>query len=782
MRVSSLLLCIALAGSGHALLLDRVAALETTVASQLTMLLDLQSRLTALEQTMGAEKQTTEVLHGTVAALGRQMIAFEHRTAERVRSQGQSGLTLVRSYNQGTDPFYTTSFSQQGAAAIHNHANTHHTVGIGEFGAVLNGVQFTTRHNDYSLAEADDTISAAEYISTWPPRAKAIEHPPVPPSVLNAGNVTAQMKEMREYFRAFHEQDDKHRDYKPYFPAIMCYLEGTWTEASNEVAEPFASERHHIDAETWAELNEKTAYLANNGQKNNEENLPILPTTVRDMRKPESGNTFEPVLAQWFYRVSCKKLKDDLPTSRFRVRNDLHMQMAEAKPVTRETLGNTARAVFDVDPTPSASWRPNRSFPKGKTRYEFMDELMSEISGFSGPNAFLKDASFGSVTGTYNDGEPMNTARYSRYYSLLEADAMGRRQRKRAFNDMLFAAQTTHSKVSPQSVCAKLPDPKMGDDNDAERTNYCKVVHSYDECSALRSWNASEVTGGASSAKCAWKVNKCEYQKCWTQRWSYAIPLEVVYLTPLGSWNPYNINYHANPSSPEYREVRNNRHGIPARPFNGTRQDTFYRTPTAFFGDLDEIDDADTSGGSTMVLDKDGNSHAVRASGTFIQLPPMGDLKNVRQRYPIFPVHEHGSTMYKEIKAMEELIMGRHSEHVTQIIAETRDTEFGVELELSGGGHTHHLHITPGEMALFRAGTRTGISKMTLEANGHQHFLAVRYDRDNVGKEWSLESCNMGGISFRCGARNGECTERTDVPFCCDGRCPDGHTGIHPLS
>ncbi|KAJ9457829.1 hypothetical protein DIPPA_04210 [Diplonema papillatum] len=82
---------IALAGSGHALLLDGVAALETTVASQLTMLLDLQSRLTALEQTMGAEKQTTEVLHSTVSALGRQMIAFEHRTAERVRSQGQSG-------------------------------------------------------------------------------------------------------------------------------------------------------------------------------------------------------------------------------------------------------------------------------------------------------------------------------------------------------------------------------------------------------------------------------------------------------------------------------------------------------------------------------------------------------------------------------------------------------------------------------------------------------------------------------------------------------------------
>ena len=36
-------------------------------------------------------------------------------------------------------------------AAIHDHANNIRTVGMGEFVAVINGVEFRTRHNDYRL-------------------------------------------------------------------------------------------------------------------------------------------------------------------------------------------------------------------------------------------------------------------------------------------------------------------------------------------------------------------------------------------------------------------------------------------------------------------------------------------------------------------------------------------------------------------------------------------------------------------------------------------------------
>ena len=50
------------------------------------------------------------------------------------------------------------------------------------------------------------------------------------------------------------------------------------------------------------------------------------------------------------------------------------------------------------------------------------------------------------------------------------------------------------------------------------------------------------------------KVSSLDYEYCpksWTrvgckiigQRWTYAIPLEVIYMTPLQTWNPYKLQY-----------------------------------------------------------------------------------------------------------------------------------------------------------------------------------------------------------------------------------------------
>ena len=172
------------------------------------------------------DSATVQKLKGTVAAIGRQLISMEVHMAQRKRSEGQSGLSVVRSVRGGTNAYHTASYSEGGAAASHNHANTHHTIGMGEFEAVLNGVQFTTRHNDFSLLEPNDTLSVYEYTNTWPPESKSIKPAPVPPSVLNAGSVPNQINEMKEYFRAFKTQNVTHRDYRPYFRPILCYLEG----------------------------------------------------------------------------------------------------------------------------------------------------------------------------------------------------------------------------------------------------------------------------------------------------------------------------------------------------------------------------------------------------------------------------------------------------------------------------------------------------------------------------------------------------------------------------
>ena len=51
--------------------------------------------------------------------------------------------------------YHEASYTNVGFANFHNHANTKHTVGMGEVAVVLNGVEFWTRHNDYNLMMPD---------------------------------------------------------------------------------------------------------------------------------------------------------------------------------------------------------------------------------------------------------------------------------------------------------------------------------------------------------------------------------------------------------------------------------------------------------------------------------------------------------------------------------------------------------------------------------------------------------------------------------------------------
>ena len=61
---------------------------------------------------------------------------------------------------------------------------------------------------------------------------------------------------MREWFKAFKDQNTTHRDYRPYFKPVLCYLEGAWTRSTDKLEESFESDKHFIDAETWYNLQE----------------------------------------------------------------------------------------------------------------------------------------------------------------------------------------------------------------------------------------------------------------------------------------------------------------------------------------------------------------------------------------------------------------------------------------------------------------------------------------------------------------------------------------------
>ena len=66
--------------------------------------------------------------------------------------------------------------SGQAVAAIHEHSNYKHTVGMGELVAVLNGVEFRTRHNDYKMRmpSRNSTVYGAT---------EDVPYPDVPPQV-----------------------------------------------------------------------------------------------------------------------------------------------------------------------------------------------------------------------------------------------------------------------------------------------------------------------------------------------------------------------------------------------------------------------------------------------------------------------------------------------------------------------------------------------------------------------------------------------------------------------
>ena len=105
---------------------------------------------------------------------------------------------------------------------------------MGEVVAALNGVEFRTRHNDYKLVMPSRTSKA--YHAT-----ENIPFPEVPPDVLKQRGITRQVDEMKEWFRAFMEQDISKRDYRKYFKPVLCYMEGSWTTDTNTMTESFPS-------------------------------------------------------------------------------------------------------------------------------------------------------------------------------------------------------------------------------------------------------------------------------------------------------------------------------------------------------------------------------------------------------------------------------------------------------------------------------------------------------------------------------------------------------------
>ena len=350
-----------------------------------------------------------------------------------------------------------------------------------------------------------------------------IPFPEVPPEVKNKATVDAQIVEMREWFKAWKSQDHSVRDYRKYFKPVLCYLEGTWTTETKDIDEPLESDRHFIDAKSWFDLQEKVRFTSYTGRKDNLENFSFLPTTIMEII-----NGTIPVFAQWNYRILCHPLSRDVLLNRFRVVDEFLSRLPARRKYEEQT--NTRAARFQLNPKDSDKWSEGINNP----RFTFLDELMSEIPGKDNYQGNLTDEAFDMAAHTLDPKKSgkLNVAYYHRWFKVMEKDAMGQSVRHRGYADEnLFMAMTTQPKVAGMKL------------------KTCKGKKGKPQCKTI------------------------------TQRYSYAIPLEIIYLTPLCRWNPFNIEYKGSEKTAYGKTVfQGGRNGsrTPDKAYNGTSSKKFF--------------------------------------------------------------------------------------------------------------------------------------------------------------------------------------------------------------
>jgi len=542
-----------------------------------------------------------------IDSLTRQLMMQELYMEEKLRSEGDSGVKQIRVNKLGTQPYYSQSHSLHRMLAIHEHSNHQRTVGLGEFIAVLNGYQFRTRHNDYKIRMPSKTSKEWGVMEDIP-------FPDVPPSVLSKPTLKQQIEEMKKYFEAFKLQNTRKRDYRKYFKPILCYLEGMWTVskgADAAIDEPFDSDRHFIDASSWFDLTEKIRFSGYTGRKNLGENLAYLPTKIIGLI-----NGTIPQFAQWNYRIACAPLKNDVRFGNLMLIDDVASRMSRRVTMEQHKESRAARFQFVGR---------NRGKPRDMFfgAEGFLDYMMAQIPGRDNYPGELHDFAYGMEAVPQNANidsgnyTKLNTAYYHRFYKTAGRDAMGTSKAKRGYADKnVFMAMTSNPKVPAVSV------------------NHC--------------------TGKGKTKVCK------EYK----QRWTYAIPLELIYLTPLNGWNPHDLEFKGRSKSKEGIWVtKGGRNGglDKDKAYNGTNYATWYITPSEFYAKTDsgEKDTADTAKKTVGVLDKKGEVRSVSASGIRIFTPDIEGVGKIRLRWPVAPITSDGDPVYKELAAIKQILMNQ---------------------------------------------------------------------------------------------------------------------------
>ncbi|XP_059157585.1 uncharacterized protein LOC131941966 [Physella acuta] len=299
-----------------------------------------------------------------------------------------------------------------------------------------------------------------------------------------------------------------------------------------------------------------------------------------------------PKYGQWDYRILCNPI-DDVPQYEGYIKRSLLQPLDDLSIRLPRNL-----PLFRYHMSPAARFSLQHPWDNKIKYFYLRDYIMQEIPGRDNQMVNINETSFGGVwfNGGYKTAEVLNVGKYHHRYMPV----ISKRIPMMGYSDPnAYFAETTQEDVVPVSL-----------ENQGVLT---------------------------------------------VKRNTWAIPLEIVYLTPLLSWNPYNITH-----IPDKDYVtRDGRHGgnTSTTAYDGYHDELFHLTPIEFFaGDDPNYAFAKRVG----VLDSRGMLRNVTASGTRVFLPNIQDVGVIRTRFPIVPVHGEFSPPWKEINALKKIVKDMH--------------------------------------------------------------------------------------------------------------------------
>ena len=221
--------------------------------------------------------------------------------------------------------------------------------------------------------------------------------------------------------------------------------------------------------------------------------------------------------------------------------------------------------------------------------------------------------------------------------------------------------------------------------------------------------------------------------------------MEIIYLTPLYHWNPYNLT-DCDVEGCEDQVTAGGRNGglTPDTAYNGFGNKHFFKTPKELFtGSQADTTTADTTQGSVGVLDQAGVVREVVASGTRIMLPKIGSAGYIRTRYPISPLHYDGNTIFKELAALKDIVMRMNTySHMFREQAPAVTTFKTAEAtRQTPGPHVHVVKIPSDEVTNLMTNEGTIYTAHTSVSKAHVHKLLIRYD-SSAAQPWVIQECD----------------------------------------